>query len=61
MAERIYLKAEDGTIEPLQEKAFDFEDELQTLIARAPRSARRRADAPWATPGAGFSSPERRE
>ena len=36
MAERIYLKAEDGTIEPLQEKAFDFEDELQTLIAEHP-------------------------
>ena len=36
MAERIYLKAEDGTIEPLEEKAFDLEDELQALIAEHP-------------------------
>ena len=36
MAERIYLTTTDGNIEPLQEKAFDLEDELQALIAEHP-------------------------
>ena len=35
MAERIYLTTTDG-IEPLEEKAFDLEDELQTLVAKHP-------------------------
>ena len=36
MAERIYLTTTDGNIEPLQEKAFDLEDDLQALIAEHP-------------------------
>ena len=36
MAERIYLTTADGTIEPLEEKAFALEDELQALIAKHP-------------------------
>ena len=36
MAERIYLTTAGGTIEPLEEKAFALEDELQTLIAKHP-------------------------
>ena len=36
MPERIYLTTTDGNIEPLQEKAFDLEDELQALIAEHP-------------------------
>ena len=36
MAERIYLTTAGGTIEPLEEKAFALEDELQTLIAEHP-------------------------
>ena len=36
VAERIKLTANDGTIEPLEEKAFGREDELQALIATHP-------------------------
>ena len=36
MAERIYVRTMDEDIEPLEEAAFDTEDELQTLIAEHP-------------------------
>ena len=36
MAERIYLRGEDGRLEPLEEKPFTTEDELQKLIADHP-------------------------
>ena len=36
MAERIYTRAERGRIEPLEEKPFSTEDELQALIAEHP-------------------------
>ena len=36
MAERIYLRGEDGGLEPLEEKPFTTEDELQTLLADHP-------------------------
>ena len=36
MAERIYTRAERGRLEPLEEKPFSTEDELQALIAEHP-------------------------
>ena len=36
MAERIYTRAERGRLEPLEEKPFSTEDELQALIAEYP-------------------------
>ena len=36
MAERIYLRGEDGGLEPLEEKPFSTEDELQALLADHP-------------------------
>ena len=36
MAERIYLRGEDGGLEPLEEKPFTTEDELQVLLAKHP-------------------------
>ena len=36
MPERIYITAEDGKLEPLDEKPFPTEDELQALIAEHP-------------------------
>ena len=36
MAERIYIRAERGRLEPLEEKPFSTEDELQALIAEYP-------------------------
>ncbi|MDE2802651.1 MAG: hypothetical protein OXK21_07205 [Chloroflexota bacterium] len=36
MAERIYLRGEDGGLEPLEEKPFTTEDELQQLLAEHP-------------------------
>ncbi len=36
MAERIYVRGERGGLEPLEEKPFSAEDELQALIAEHP-------------------------
>ena len=36
MAERIYTRARDGGLEPLEEEPFSTEDELQALIAEHP-------------------------
>ena len=36
MAERIYMRGEDGELEPLREVRFSTEDELQALIAEHP-------------------------
>ena len=36
MAERIYVMTTNKSIEPLEETAFDTEDELQRLIAEHP-------------------------
>ena len=36
MAERIYIRAEDGGLEPLEEERFSTEDELQALLAEHP-------------------------
>ena len=36
MAERIYVRTTDENIEPLEETAFDTENELQRLIAEHP-------------------------
>ena len=36
MAERIYTRAERGRLEPLEERPFSTEDELQALIAEHP-------------------------
>ena len=36
MAERIYTRAERGRLEPLEEKPFSTEDELQALIVEHP-------------------------
>ena len=36
MAERIYIRSDEGGIEPLEEEAFPTEDELQALIAEHP-------------------------
>ena len=57
MAERIYTRAERGRLEPLEEKPFSTEDELQALIAEHPEASR----SDRATRGAGSSSAARRE
>lgn len=36
MTERIYLRTTDENVEPLEETAFDLEDDLQKLIAEHP-------------------------
>lgn len=36
MSERIYIKAAGGSLEPLEERRFSSEDELQSLIAEHP-------------------------
>ena len=41
MTERIYTRSKQGGLEPLEEEPFSSEDELQSLIAAAPRATRR--------------------
>ena len=36
MVKRIYIRAERGRLEPLEEECFSTEDELQALIAEHP-------------------------
>ncbi len=36
MAERIYARAGEGGLEPLEEEAFSNEEELQKLVAEHP-------------------------
>ncbi len=36
MTERIYTRGEGGALDPLEERPFSTEDELQALIAQHP-------------------------